>query len=342
MIPDAGFGLENNRRLAASLEIEGESLLAHADYIASKVGRNRSLGRYITPHELQSYIGDFFNRNYRGCVLQWNWPKPDCFTLEFESHAHGRFMDFIRSHRLKAPVEFYSRKIVGTLNPSIAQTMRFSQPRQPLILVTHQSPLVKWITDENLGGDNTLYGLSALRCHTGEWLPGVYAYRVERWKFSGLRNREYLSYGVASLTDGSRLDPDAAERFFQTVLQQGETWHEPQIGPDGVLAAGQNLQADLLARFEQFQRQFVAENADTLAIQLAQVNNHFQRKLVSNQQRIQTLRSRGRSGSMVALVEANIAKDQARLEEKIRSLNAKAKYGADFSEVASGIVEVFK
>jgi hypothetical protein len=45
---------------------------------------------------------------------------------------------------------------------------------------------------------------------------------------------------------------------------------------------------------------------------------------------------------MVGLVEANIAKDQARLEERIRSLEAKAKLGSDFSELASGIVEVFK
>jgi hypothetical protein len=201
---------------------------------------------------------------------------------------------------------------------------------------------VKWITEENLGGEKTFYGLSALRCRAGEWPPGVYAYRVERWKFSGLRNREYLSYGVASLTDGARLDSDAAERFFQTVLHDGQTWHEPQIQSEVVLNAVQSIQDDLLGRFEQLQTQFVAENADTLAIQLAQVNNHFQRRLLSNQQRIQTLRARGRSGGMVALVEANIAKDQARLDEKIRSLKSKAEYSTDFSEVASGIVEVFK
>jgi len=44
---------------------------------------------------------------------------------------------------------------------------------------------------------------------------------------------------------------------------------------------------------------------------------------------------------MIALVEANIAKDQARLEEKVRDLKEQAKPESDFSEVASGIVEVF-
>jgi SNF2 family DNA or RNA helicase len=342
MIDRTCMAIENNRRLAANLEAEGESLLAHADYIASKVGRNRSLGRYITPQELQSYIGDFFNRNFRGCVLQWNWPKPDCFTLELEGRAHGSFMDFIRSQRLKAPVELYTRKIVATLNPSVAQEMHHPRARLPLLLVTHQSPLIKWITHENLRGENTLYGLSALKCCTDEWPSGVYAYRVERWKFTGLQNREYLFYGAASLTNGSHLDADNAERFFQTVLNRGETWHEPQIRPDDVLAACQRIQNDLLARFEILHRQFEAENADTLTIHLAQVNNHFQRRLISNQQRIQTLQARGRSGGMVALVEANIAKDRERFDEKVRSLNAKAKHSSDFSEVASGIVEIFR
>jgi superfamily II DNA or RNA helicase len=245
--------IENNRRLAANLEAEGENLIAHADYIASKVDRNRSLGRYITSHELQNYIADFFNRNYRGCVLQWNWPKLDCFTLELESYAHGRFMDFIRSRRLKAPVEFYSRKIIGTLIPAVAQTVRFSQPRQPFILVTHQSALVKWITEENLSGEKTFYGLSALRWRTDEQTPGIYTYRAERWRFAGLRDREYLAYGVASLTDGACLDSDASEQFFQAVLHQGVTWHEPQVKPDDVLAVAQTIQDDLLNRFEQLQ-----------------------------------------------------------------------------------------
>ena len=74
---------------------------------------------------------------------------------------------------------------------------------------------------------------------------------------------------------------------------------------------------------------------------LAQVKNHFQRRLAANQQRKLTLQSRGRRESMIALVEANIAKDQARLEEKVRDLKEQAKPESDFSEVASGIVEVF-
>lgn len=334
------MAIENKRRLVADLETEGQSLLAHADYIASQVNRNRSLGRYITPHELQSYITDFFNRNYRGCILQWDWPKPDCFTLELTHEALDRLKDFVRNQRLKAPLELHSRKVIATLIPGVAQTTRLPQSSQSLLLVTHQSPLVKWITDENLRADGAFFGLSALRFRTGDWARGVYAYRVERWKFTGLREREYLAYGVALLGDGSLLDPDNSERFFQSVQRDAETWHEPLVESELVLAKFQIIDVDLHRRFEQLQRQYLAENTDTLAIHLAQVNSHFQRRLAANQQRIQTLRTRGRGGHMIALVEANIEKDRLRHEEKVRSLNEKAKTGSDFSEVASGIVEI--
>jgi superfamily II DNA or RNA helicase len=334
------MAIENKRRLVADLEAEGENLLAHADYIASQVNRNRSLGRYITAHELKSYIADFFNRSYKGCALQWDWPKPDCFTLELTHSAHDQLRDFIRNQRLKAPVELHSRKITATLSPAVAQTTRLPQASQSLLLITHQSPLVKWITDENLRAENVFFGLSAMRLRSGEWSPGVYAYRVERWKFTGLRSREHLAYGVAHLTDGSLLDPDAAERFFQSVTKDAKTWHEPKLEPETVLSTFKLIDEGLHRRFEQIHKQYVAENADTLAIHTAQVKSHFQRRVAANQQRIVTLRMRGRAGNMVALVEANIEKDRLRLEEKLRGLTEKARTGSDFSEVASGIVEV--
>ena len=336
------LAIENNRRLVANLESEGESLLAHADYIASKVNRNRSLGRYITPHELQSYIADFFNRNYRGCVLDWNWPKPDCFTLELTQEAHSALREFVRVNRLQVPFEPYTRRIVATLVPAVAQTARLPQPGPSLLLVTHQSPLVKWITQENLRAEGAFYGLSALRCNCADLVEGIYVYRVERWKFTGLRDREHLAYGVARLGSAEVFDAEVSERFFQSILHESETWHEPPVSGEAVLATYAEVHSALLERFDQLHDGFMAENKDTLAIHLAQVKNHFQRRLAANQQRKQTLQARGRRSSMVALVEANIAKDQARLDEKMRELQERAQPGSDFSEVASGIVEVHR
>lgn len=334
------LAIENKRRLIAGLEAEQENLLAHADFIASQVNRHRSLGRYITAHELRNYIADFFNRNYKGCKLQWDLPEPDCFTLELTCEAHDRLQDFIRRERLHTPPELHSGKIVATLIPAVAQTTPGPRPRQSLLLVTHQSPLVKWITAENLHAEGVFFPLSALRLRGAQWPSGIYVYRVERWKFTGLQNREYLAYGVARLLDGSVLEPDAAERFFQSAAEQGETWHEPGVEAETVLSAFQNVDEDLNRRFEQLYRQYEAENTDTLAIYTEQVNSHFERRSAANKQRIETMRLRGTAGKMIALVEANIDKDHRRRAEKLEDLRRRAKTGSDFSNVASGIVEV--
>lgn len=335
------LAIENNRRLIANLESEGESLLAHADYIASKVNRDRSLGRYITPKELQAYITDFFHRNYRGCVLTWDWPKPDCFSLEFSVEAHDRFREFMREHRLSGPPELHVRKVVGTLFSAVGYANPPMPAGQSLLLVTHQSPFIKWITHENLRADGAFYPLAALRCRSVVVPPGTYVYRVERWKFDGLRCREYLAHGVSRLGSDAVYGPDKSEQFFQCILGNSETWHEPHVVGDEVLTTYQSVHSALLERFDKLHDGFVAENADALTIHLAQVNNHFQRRLAANLQRKQTLLSRGRRESMVALVDANITKDQTRLEEKVRDLKERAKPESDFSEVASGIVEIF-
>ena len=85
-------------------------------------------------------------------------------------------MDFIRSRRLKAPVEFYTRKIISTLIPAVAQKVRFAQPRQPFILGPH--PVGTREVDcrrKILAVKKRFTGLSALRWCTDERTPGIYA-----------------------------------------------------------------------------------------------------------------------------------------------------------------------
>lgn len=114
LIQNTRLAIENKRLLAERLEAEGESLLAHSDYIAEKVGQNRRLGRYVTPHELRQYISDFFDRSFKGCVLEWDFPIPRCFRLELSFPAQERLADFIRRHTLDADPQYLQRRLTCT------------------------------------------------------------------------------------------------------------------------------------------------------------------------------------------------------------------------------------
>lgn len=341
LIEQSRLAIENRRRWLATLEAEHENLLAHADFIASQVNRHRSLGRYIAAHDLRMYISDFFARNYKGCTLQWDVPEPGCFLLELTYEARERLHHFMRREGLHAPPQLHSRRIAGTLIPAIAQEAAGRRLDSSLLLITHGSPLVRWITDENRQAKGVFHPLSAFRLRSATWPTGVYVYRVERWKFTGLQMREYLAYGVARFPEGPLLEPDDAERFFQAMTREGESWYEPNIESERVLTALEQVAQDLGRRFEQQYRQYMAENADTLAIYTEQVTRHFQRRLEANRQRIETMRQRGRALHMIELMESNSQKDRQRLNEKLASLKQRATPASNFSSVAAGIVEVW-
>jgi hypothetical protein len=165
--------IEETRRLEES----GESLLAHADYIASKVDQNRDLGRYVTAADLQQYIEDFFANNHAGCRLQWDHPISGSFRLELTWKAHDSFTDYLHAQKLETPPEMRARVIAGTLHPDIAKK-RHSVNQRRLILISHLSPLVGWITHENQQREGAFYDVSAL-CFEHRTLPaGIYVYRV--------------------------------------------------------------------------------------------------------------------------------------------------------------------
>src|SRR5205814_9227904 len=92
--------IEDQLRLNQKLEVEGESLLAHADFIAEQIEQSKDLRRYVTGEVLRSFVLDFFARNFRGCNLAWDTPRPGCFRLQLTFEAHDSLKTFGRSQNL--------------------------------------------------------------------------------------------------------------------------------------------------------------------------------------------------------------------------------------------------
>ena len=326
--------IEETRRLEES----GESLLAHADYIASKVDQNRDLGRYVTTADLQQYIDDFFAINFAGCRLQWDHPITGAFRLELTFKAHDSFTDYLQAQKLETPPEMHARLIVGTLRPEIAKKRKMVNQRR-LVLINHLSPLVRWITHENQQREGAFYDVSALQLQHESLPPGIYAYRVERWRFTGLRTREVLSYAVAPL--GSEpLAPNDAEQAMHQVLNGAETWRHPEFPREAVLQTHEKLRDSLQDRFEAMHSDFAMRNDTLDSIQRAQTENHFKRRRELDERRLATLRARGRSERVIKLVTDHIAHDEELAAKRQRELKRKSTINFNFREVAAGIFRV--
>ncbi len=331
-----------NRRVEETrrLEESGESLLAHADYIAAKVDQNRDLGRYVTGEDLRQYVDDFFTHNFPGCRIQWDYPITDAFRLELTFKAHDSLTDYLHAQKLETPSEMQARIIVGTLLPELAKKRRVVNQRR-LVLINHLSPLVRWITHENQQREGAFYDVSALQFRHDSLPPGIYAYRVERWRLVGLRTREVLAYGVA-LLGREPLDPHDAEQAIHEVITHAETWRHADYPPDSVLKTHGRLRDSLQDRFEAMHSDFGIRNETLASIQRAQIENHFKRRRELDERRLATLRARGRSDKAIKLVESHLLRDEELSAKRERDLRRKTDISFNFQEVAGGIFRVEK
>lgn len=334
------LAIENKRLLSERLEAQGESLLAHSDYIAEKIGQNRHLGRYVTPSELEQYIRDFFDRHYRDCVLEWDTPVLGCFRLELTSEASSRLVDFIRRSHHEAEPQFSQRRLVCTLLSDVAKRPRIPGLPFPPLFVTHLSPLIRWITEENLNTEGAFYSLSALRLKSTHFPPGLFGYRVERWKLAGLREREVMAYAVAGVARETIMEPEQAEEFVLELLQNAEDLDSSGTQSETVLALLNRLDGDLRDRFVRALRQFEADNSNLLNVHEAQVRNHFQRRISADERAIATMEARGRKATQIAARRTAIANYEMKMGEKLRGLQAKSRVQDEITEVAAGIVRV--
>jgi SNF2 family DNA or RNA helicase len=317
------------------LEESGESLVAHADYIASKVDQNRDLGRFVSPDDLRQYIDDFININFLGCRLQWDYPITGTFRLELTWQAHDSLTDYLHSQKLETPPEMQARIITGTLLPEMANKRKMVNQRR-LILINHMSPLIRWITHQNQQREGAFYDVSALQVSSDSLPPGIYAYRIERWGLKGLRSREILSYACSPL-NGPVMEPKDAEQTMHQVLKRGETWRHPSHPKDATMDLLETLSLSLRSRFDAMHDEFSVRNAALASIQRAQIENHFKRRRELDERRIATATARGRAESRINMFRTNLVKDTELSAKRIRDLERNSTVKFNFKEVAAGI-----
>lgn len=325
--------LEETRRLEES----GESLLAHADYIASRVDQNRDMGRFVAADELRQYIDDFFANNYTGCRLQWDHPISGTFRLELTFKAHDSLTDYLHAQKLQTPAEMQARVITGTLLPDLAKKKPEVNQRR-LVLISHLSPLIRWITHENQKREGAFYDVSALRLSLENLPAGIYGYRIERWRLKGLRTREILSYACAPL-DGQIMSSGAAEQTMHRVLSAGETWRYPEYPRESVLTTLETLRDSLQDRFEAMHDDFRIRNATLASIQRAQIENHFRRRRELDERRISTARARGRAENRIQMFVRNIEADEQIAAKRLRDVEGRMAINFAIQEVAAGIFQ---
>ena len=319
------------------LEKAGGTLLAHGDYISARVGRQRDMRRFITPQDLEIYLKDFFSRNFTGCREIWHTPCAGCFSIELTMEAMVSLRDFIEQGKYPSHPGILGRKVWGTFNTEVAKNRELGTT---FPLHNHLSPLIRWITRRNEHASGGVHPLAAFRWRTNKLLPGIYAYRIERWTLVGLRKQEHLCFGVSNMTTGEVWPSLEAEKLLGFALQESDRWDLAEVEQESWLDVQARIKEQFALLFDQACRDFEVRNSGLLQIQVAQVTRHFDRRMSIDQRRLATMKEKGRKQAMLRLIESNMEKDQERRLNRITELQNRAIFSPEISEIGAGVIKV--
>lgn len=326
-------------RMQSQLEESSSSFEGLSDFVRSQINRSRKLGRYVTSRELHAYVDDFFRLNEMGNVLQWNYQRSGVFKLAMGPISFDKFRSFVAKSQPEAIASQTGSTIVGTFSPEIAKlNQRVEGQRVPL--VTHLSPLIRWITDELQSVK--LYSAVAMEFKSESNPPGSYAFAVERWYFKGIRTREILAYGVTNLDTGEVFTGDRAEALYLEMLNLGSTWDSPPLAAFDLQSAMHRLDIRISHDHESAESLFIAENQNLATIQLKQVEAHYRHRLRQDEARLQTSVERG-SPQAISFAQKLIDKTKERYGHRIDLIKSKLGESAvdgTVSDIAKGIFRI--
>jgi superfamily II DNA or RNA helicase len=338
-IERAGAVIEGQLLALKQLEEKGDTLLAFSDYLQRQIDEARGKGRFIQPEELEDYIKDFFNREYRGCALSYNTPQAGCLRVQLTLDAQNDLRNTIGTDTSPTARPFHQREFTITFRRDVMQQLS-KQERRQVHFANHMSPLIKWITKVNQARAHGLYNVSALILESKQITSGAYCYLIERWKITGLQKHECLAYSIVSL-EGYNLIPEVkSESIIQKLLHEGKDWYDAEYSLDVLEKAYRQMEDTLRQQFDVAVTDFDAQNATTLQIREQRVRGYFDRRIVQDEQRLNTMQQQHPESNMIKLMEGRLRTAKENRQQKIETLRAKERVDMVRAPVAAGIFMV--
>jgi superfamily II DNA or RNA helicase len=322
-----------------ALEESGDALIALSDYIQRKIEEDRERGRYIKPEELEDYLMDFFDREFKGCGLAHNTPADGCLQVKLTFEAHASLTSFIGDDRSLVARPLRQREFAITFRREVAQRLP-ANVRRGVHFVNHLSPLIRWITQINRERSHSFYDVSALQVHHPELPKGDYCYRIERWRFKGLSTRECLAYGIVALEDGKTYSADASESIIQCLLRDGRDWDYVRCDTEMLLMRHGTLEEEMARWFSVAIADFEAENTTAHQIKIQRVKSFFDRRIAQDEQRIRTLRAAERDPRVIRASEGRLQTAIKNRDQRLEELKARAALDLEIGPVAAGVFRV--
>jgi superfamily II DNA or RNA helicase len=321
------------------LEESGEGLLALADYVQKKIDEDRGKGRFVRPDELEVYLQDFFEREFRGTTIDWDSPAAGCITIRPSHLAQQSLSDYIKDDKSLSARPLRQRQFSVTFRKESHKALH-GNLRRGVHFANHLSPLIRWMTHIYAQNSHNFFNLSSAVLETDAYPEGCWVYRVERWFLRGLRNQERLAYCAINIQTNEILRSDKAEGLVQETLKAAKEWDFSDFDKQLVVDAHSILTEQLRGNFEETIAEFLADNQHSCQIRTERARNLFDRRISQVEKRLNTLKEKGRSANVIRLMEVQLTNALNNKERKLAEIDRKSRVDCEKSEVAAGIINI--
>jgi len=340
-VEEAALAIENARKEQERLERDAANLYGLSDYINHRINESREQRRWLGSDDLFAYVTDFFALQYPGTVIDTNDEETGRAVIQLSLDAQKELADHIR--RTSPPVRTVLHETSRAVAVSFDPTIRIPSGVES---VTVSHPLIRWIQEVHDREGKRLHPISAVSVstETEEVEAGDFAFVVQLWRLSGVRQEKVLQYRAQRLADGYFLDSTQSERLVQDAARIGSGIRnvEELLGdPLVVMAAARACDDALTNTYAEKLDDFLAENEARCTQQEESVRRFALRKIGDIDARISRLESEGKPRTVPA-ERGKIQKLEIQLDTQIRNIERQRIVDDERKVLAAGVIRILK
>lgn len=353
LISQTAMAIENYNRTQEHLEEESSRLIAHGEYIQSKVVLAKELGRYITDIDLSIYVREFLEREYEGTkFINTGEKSEEKYNLKLSITAQSDLLNFLQAYGLANRTRILRRQdelLVRFANKTGTKEYNVE-------IITQYHPIVRFVSEAlrkkgKTGGYFPVSAITLRKANVPFCRPGVYVYAVQRWSVSGVRDTEQLEYAVKSYDDGTILDKEQAEKLVNIAAMFGEDWLSVNGEFDSEQIANwyDECSTDIEDGYQQFIGDIQRENNDRINMMINTIDKHRKEQTAKIEERITRHKEReqihgkdqGKWYSLARAEQGKLKKLNKKLDDRIAMLHQKQQIKSESGSVSGGIIKVY-
>jgi hypothetical protein len=338
-IEKTAIAIENIKLEQEELESQASHLIAHGDYILEKVDAAHKFKKRITDQDLVAYVKDYLDKFCGEFVFTQLSATDLNFRMKLSARTAAELGEFIAQNKLFGQTQLASAQEIRC---KFANKVRDLKSRQEVISQFH--PLIRFIGQEleSKQIETPFYDQTALSIKsTSEFQAGVYAFRCNRWEFSGIKTEEDLPVRLVCLETGELYDREKSWGFLNACRLDGEDWleAESEIDRSEIKTAIGRCEAALDLDFEAERKQRDNENHDRVAFQIESVRRYFNRTLATKEEALNKYRVTNKV-KMIPAFEGQVRKLKENYQLQTEQLELKSTLRSFQYEVCWGVIRV--